>query len=369
MGISTALLPFSQNLSHFYSCVFGYGLGSGVWFSAYNVWVIEIWQQNSAPILQLSQFMYGIGTIFGPLIDRPYLTGELIHSLNNGAINTMGNTTEDQSLEAMLAEDNVIRRDKLHTPFLIIGALECIGPILLLVMYLIKPYNSETPVPPPTAPAESADKTKPTVSHQKIMIFKSTKIRHSLLVPLLSNFVAIVFVSDNIYLKFSATYFQYIPLQLNASESAGLVVQMAIIYTIGRALTVLISLRLNPQTIISYHMIVLMVSLSILSVGHDSYLTLQLGSLMMSFGFSALLPAIFAFVGQYVEVTNKLGTVMIFNCGLLNAFIPFILGSYVETYPNIFLSIILINFLVAFVILLTITLLTNKTENMNIIGS
>jgi MFS family permease len=133
MGISTALLPFSQNLSHFYSCVFGYGLGSGVWFSAYNVWVIEIWQQNSAPILQLSQFMYGIGTIFGPLIDRPYLTGELIHSLNNGAINTMGNTTEDQSLEAMLAEDNVIRRDKLHTPFLIIGALECIGNIILTV--------------------------------------------------------------------------------------------------------------------------------------------------------------------------------------------------------------------------------------------
>ncbi|CAG2103688.1 unnamed protein product, partial [Medioppia subpectinata] len=49
MGFSTSLLPFSQTLSQFYTCVFGYGLGSGVWFSAYNVWVIEIWQQNSAP--------------------------------------------------------------------------------------------------------------------------------------------------------------------------------------------------------------------------------------------------------------------------------------------------------------------------------
>ncbi|CAG2111000.1 unnamed protein product, partial [Medioppia subpectinata] len=359
-----------QTLSQFYTCVFGYGLGSGVWFSAYNVWVIEIWQQNSAPVLQLSQFMYGIGTIFGPLIDQPYLTGELIHSLNNAVINTTENITDDHIMDVVLGHDVSHRRNKLHTPFLIIGCLEFIGPILLLTMYFIKPYSSEAAPPVTTAPSandnpKSVTTTQP--NNQKIAVFKSTQVRHSLLVALLSNFVAVVFVSDNIYLKFSATYFQYIPLQLNASESAALVVQMAIVYTIGRAITVIISLKLKPQTIISYHMVALMIAMAVLSVGHDRYDTLWLGAMMMSFGFSALLPAIFAFVGQYVEVNNKLGTVIIFNCGILNAFIPFILGSYIEIYPNIFLSIIMINFTIAFALLATILFLTNVLDEINII--
>ena len=125
MGLSTALLPFSRDLSQFYSCVFGYGLGSGVWFSAYNVWIIEIWNQNSAPVLQLSQFMYGIGTIFGPLIDKPFLTGELIHSLNKTLDNMNG--TEIKSIEELLLLDNNERRRKLPNPFLLIGCLEAIG--------------------------------------------------------------------------------------------------------------------------------------------------------------------------------------------------------------------------------------------------
>ena len=126
MGVSTALLPYSEDLLHFYTSVFGYGLGSGVWFSAYNVWIIEIWQHKSAPILQLSQFMYGIGTIFGPLIDKPFLTGELIHSLNKTK-NLIKNSTESKTLEQLLIIDNIERRRKLTYPFLFIGALELIG--------------------------------------------------------------------------------------------------------------------------------------------------------------------------------------------------------------------------------------------------
>ena len=126
MGISTALLPYSENLTQFYSSVFGYGLGSGVWFSAYNVWVIEIWKKNSAPILQLSQFMYGIGTIFGPLIDKPFLTGELIHSLNK-TIDNLKNNTENITIQDLLKFDNIERRHNIVNPYLIIGALEFIG--------------------------------------------------------------------------------------------------------------------------------------------------------------------------------------------------------------------------------------------------
>ena len=138
---------------------------------------------------------------------------------------------------------------------------------------------------------------------------------------------------------------------------------MAIVYTMGRAFTVLISMKLKPQTIITYHTFILMMSLVILFFGHDSYKTLLTGSLIMSFGFSAILPAIFAFVGQYIELTNRMGTVIIFNCGILNSFVPFILGSFIEIYPNIFLTIILLIFIIALVIFATILLITNVLDH------
>lgn len=139
MAISTSSLPFCQHLWHFYLSTLGYGLGSGVWYSAYNVWVIEMWGQNSAPILQFSQFMYGIGTIFGPMIDKPFLTGELIHSLNK-TISKL-NETKTITIPEILELDNIERRDKLHVPFLIIGSLELIGKTILSKCTIINCEN------------------------------------------------------------------------------------------------------------------------------------------------------------------------------------------------------------------------------------
>lgn len=109
LGISLILVPYSQKLWHLYLCAFVFGLGSGNWYTGLSVWIIELWQQKSPPMLQLLQFLYGIGTIFGPLIDKPYLTGE--HQYNSNTTNISVNE----------------RRSKLKIPFLIIGVIEMIG--------------------------------------------------------------------------------------------------------------------------------------------------------------------------------------------------------------------------------------------------
>jgi MFS family permease len=124
MSITTALVPYSQSLWNLYLIIWLYGFGCGAWNSAVNVWLIEIWLQKSAPILLLSQFMYGIGTIFGPLLDKPYLTGEQISHLNvtnisSATLFSMNNMTN--------AVENIDRRCKLKTPFLISGIIQIIG--------------------------------------------------------------------------------------------------------------------------------------------------------------------------------------------------------------------------------------------------
>jgi MFS family permease len=76
MGILTALTPHSPNLWLLYLCFVLLGMSGGVCDIVNNVWLIEIWQKKSSPVLQLCHFMFGVGAIVGPLINRPYLTGE-----------------------------------------------------------------------------------------------------------------------------------------------------------------------------------------------------------------------------------------------------------------------------------------------------
>jgi MFS family permease len=124
MGISIILIPYSPNLWTLYLCFWLIGLSTSAWNNTNNVWLIEMWPQNNAPVLQFSQFMYGIGTIFGPLIDRPYLTGETVFNFED-VINS-GTNTSLIANTTFITEDNE-RRSKLKTPFLIIGIIQIIG--------------------------------------------------------------------------------------------------------------------------------------------------------------------------------------------------------------------------------------------------
>ena len=123
MALTVIFIPYSERLWQLYVYFVLIGLCAGTWNSTNNVWLIEMWQKDSGPILQLSQFTYGIGTILGPLIDRSYLLGEREFEhlgghhvtdvgLNITTIDTHNTTTIDDSLE---------RKRLLKTPFLISG--------------------------------------------------------------------------------------------------------------------------------------------------------------------------------------------------------------------------------------------------------
>jgi len=129
MAINAALIPYSVQLWDLYLYCWLIGLSAGAWNNANNVWLIEMWQKNSAPILQLSQFMYGIGTIIGPLIDRPYLTGEIGNSLNE--MDVSNSTLLPLINTSIINHEDIDRRSKLKTPFLISGVIQLIGIYLI----------------------------------------------------------------------------------------------------------------------------------------------------------------------------------------------------------------------------------------------
>ena len=134
-AIFSGLIPYSETVWHLYLAIFINGLGLGVWTNGKTVWLIEMWRQRSTPVLQLSAFMYGIGTFVGPLVAKPYLTGEnkiyvsaledvnqsSYHHLVNNSLASISTNVSD------VFDLNIDRSAKLKTPFLISAALLIIG--------------------------------------------------------------------------------------------------------------------------------------------------------------------------------------------------------------------------------------------------
>jgi MFS family permease len=183
-----------------------------------------------------------------------------------------------------------------------------------------------------------------------------------LMITLVSIFMAFYCVSENTYLRFGATYYQYIPLRLTASKSAEIVSAMALTYTIGRGISIFIAFRIKPKHMIEYHFLILLISLTILLFGQKSLTLIWIGSLTMSLGFSTIFPSINAFIREYFELTNKIGTIFTIFSASLTLPLPFILGTFIEKHPFIYLLSIGLNLLFAIIIFVLILFVIRKTK-------
>ena len=124
MSISLATMPLSSYIWYLYLAGFLRSLGFGSIDSYSYVWIIEMWKQNYSPVLHLSQLMFGLGTVVGPLLAKPYLIGDITKLSDTSLNTTIGymNTTINEDINY-----TIDRRSKLMIPFLIGGAITSLG--------------------------------------------------------------------------------------------------------------------------------------------------------------------------------------------------------------------------------------------------
>jgi hypothetical protein len=79
--------------------------------------------------------MYGVGAIVGPLINRPYLTGEQDLDLMNQTYILDLNSTISNNNKTSFIIDESERRSKLKTPFLISGIIQLIGIMFKIILF------------------------------------------------------------------------------------------------------------------------------------------------------------------------------------------------------------------------------------------
>ena len=146
VGVAKASMPHLPNIGFLYGAFLALGIGSGCWDVSQSVWFLEMWTGKYAnTILNLSQFLWGVGGVLGALLDKPFVIGDPEENEANKTQLFMfklenQETFSDPNYNATGEE----RRKLLTIPYSISGIVQVISPIMLLILFLIKKYEAPT---------------------------------------------------------------------------------------------------------------------------------------------------------------------------------------------------------------------------------
>ena len=105
-GIVNCLTPFAPSIPVY--LFFGWlsSFGDGTLDAAQNIWLMEMWQDHSNTILQLAHFLFGVGAILAPAIERPFLIGELNNIENHLGISSNNSSIFNNSINLFTSSVN-----------------------------------------------------------------------------------------------------------------------------------------------------------------------------------------------------------------------------------------------------------------------
>ena len=139
LGVFIALMPECVELWQIYISQYLAAMGGGVWDAGNSVWTIQLWGKHASVFLQLSQFMFGMGTTLGPIVIKQFLYGDLNKTASGDISNptttevtllasTYGTsyTTSNYSIDEDI-NYTVDRRSRLQIPFMAAGSITLLG--------------------------------------------------------------------------------------------------------------------------------------------------------------------------------------------------------------------------------------------------
>ena len=152
--------------------------------------------------------------------------------------------------------------------------------------------------------------------------------------------LAFAIMSENMYTDFSSTFFQFQPvLRLSAERASEIMSSMAIAFSIGRGLSIFISLYVKPQYMISDQLIIVFAGYVYQIFGQNQLVHLWSSAILICFGYSSIFISLFSFFGQYMDVSDKIGGLFIGSYNSIYPFLPYFISYYIERVPNSFLYI------------------------------
>ena len=194
----------------------------------------------------------------------------------------------------------------------------------MMTMYFIKPYYFDH-----DTGLEVADTEEDKARYKKYVPTKT-------IIVCISLYLGFGIMGENMYMDFAPTFYQYCDAKLPASKASQMFGIIAIALTVGRGLSVFVAMKLEPWHMISYQSVIVFCGYIFQYFGQGNYKLLLASSLLICFGYSSIFICLFSFVGQYMEVTDRIGGLFIGSYNAVYMFLPYFVGKYIELYPPSF---------------------------------
>lgn len=382
MGLTLAAMPHVSSLTTLFMLAGINGFSIGSFDTAINVWILEIWQEDSGPFMQALHFTYGIGSFVAPLICEPFLSTESVHGghgppvkavaaaadtattyLPSTAITSTPSSVAPTSFLGLLNETGAELGSAngidpvdflIYIPYAIAGCITVMGALLILVLYYVNKYE------PPKKPSKEYElktvdengESKHTLGIDHDPQYSNHRF-HSLaidnvvqkaktptltivLVGMGSLFLTFFVGMEQMHLQFLPTFAVNTDLNLSPSSAAMMSSVAALAFTIGRCLSIPLAIKLRPQTILYSNHLFMLIGCVLLAIYANSREDmLWLANAILGVGFSSVYASIYAFLEQQIRVTNRVGSIFVFAGGLTAAVSPSLVGQYIEANPLI----------------------------------
>lgn len=378
MGITLVLMPHVKTLTYLFVLAGINGFSIGSFDTAINVWVLEIWAEESGPFMQALHFTYGIGSFVAPLICEPFLSSESIHGSHGPPLASapsspspsiivppfLSSTTPTplslaSTITAKINDSfDTITSDKngpinpidpieylIYIPYSIAGAITVFAALIVLIMYYYKKYEPPTKEERRLHSKRSGHTQR---SKDETMLENGLKpgkksLRDRMppfitvwLVVMGSLFLTFFVGMEQMHLQFLPTFAVNTELDISPSTAAMMSSAAAFAFTIGRCLSIPLAIKVKPVVILyTNHFLMLLGTILLAIYANNSEKMLWVGNVILGVGFSSVYASIYAFLEQQLSVTNRIGSVFVFAGGLTAALSPSVVGQYIEANPLI----------------------------------
>ncbi|KAH9402791.1 hypothetical protein TYRP_015548 [Tyrophagus putrescentiae] len=368
-SLLVASIAFLESYGLFLFWNFAVGFTSGAAICLCEAWILDIWGENCGPWMQALQFFRGLGYIIAPLLAEPFLSvkeededeeGKKPFSttlLPNSLLITLLPITTPAPLEV---------NTRIRTPYILNAVMLAVGAAFLLCLYIFKLVNDRrnpkgssslgtgiSQVEIISSVSMSSVMTSSSDLKEVVMVSTSGKnskaedqgaavvvsgrARYFGLLIVLLSCIFYLFFYEEVIVIFLPTFAVNVDVHLSKSQASLLTTAFSLSNVVGKAISVLLALKVSHIVILYGNLLIMIVSLVVVIIfGNSSVPSSGWASVcMVSFrvGLSSVIASLYTLMESAIEMSPLVCGCLNFTGTIGSIVIPLVIGHHLDSFP------------------------------------
>ncbi|XP_049524126.1 LOW QUALITY PROTEIN: sodium-dependent glucose transporter 1A-like [Dermacentor silvarum] len=347
-SITVLMVPLCGALLVAHVMVFFMGLSLGAFGTGANVWIINMWPEDSSPALHIFHFAFAVGSLMAPLIAKPFLSLGAAGNSNflreasdlSYSFEPTSNETGNQSsaVKTLFDEETVdgSGQSTVYYAFAIVSAFYLFLVISMTLLYCTD--NSDFRRRP--ARGQNGNEVKD-VRYSRISL------------ALLSVFECVYVALECTTSQMLTTFAVKSDLHFSKPDASRVVAVYFFFFAASRLVAAIVAMKVSSLvTLIFTHGILVATAAAMDGVCSSNALVLWVGSAITGFGQGPVKAAVVAWTAEYINISNKMMSVVVVTGSIGNLAPALLVGQFIDRNPDSFLYVSLGAVLLSVVILL-----------------